>query len=508
MDDGKHRDGTENIMDPHNAKYRILVVDDNPAIHEDFRKILAPSATGERELADLEAALFGEAGEEKKTAQFALDFASQGEEALGMVRRALQEGRPYALAFVDMRMPPGWDGIETLSNIWKADLNIQTVICTAYSDYSWSDVRRTLGHSDRLLILKKPFDSIEVLQLADMLTHKWSLANEGKNHLAQLERMIGERTGELQASKRRLDEANRQLSTTGEHTLMDTQQRQRVLLTEKLRQAIEAGAFSVHYQPLVHIATRRVIGLEALARWQDPERGFISPAEFIPLAEETGLILPLGEFILRAACNQVRSWEQENVPTVPVSVNISTVQLKNQNLVELVRTVLSDTGLRPGQLVLELTESALMADASECVADLQKLRDMGVGVEIDDFGTGYSSLSYLKHLPIDVLKIDRSFISNVDTNSKDESIVGAILAMSHSLGVKVVAEGVETATQLETLRINNCEYAQGYFFSRPLPASGCRELLIQLAERSSFTDTLRMHVNKDALARSKAASGS
>lgn len=492
-------------MEQPSAKYRILVIDDNASIHEDFRKILSPNTTGDRELAGLEAALFGEAGEEKEEPQFTIDFAFQGEDGLRMVGEALKEGRPYALAFVDMRMPPGWDGIETLAQIWKRDTAIQTVICTAYSDYSWSEIRRKLGHADRLLILKKPFDSIEVLQLADMLTHKWSLAHQGKNHLAELERMIGERTRELQASKRRLDEANRQLTVTGERPIMNTQQMERVVLEVNLRKAIETGAFTVHYQPLVHIATRRVIGLEALARWQDPDRGFISPAEFIPLAEETGLILPLGEFILRTACQQVMRWDQEKVPTVPVSVNISAVQLKDQNLVELVRTVLNDTGLRPGQLVLELTESALMTDARDCVAELQKLRDMGVGVEIDDFGTGYSSLSYLKHLPIDVLKIDRSFISNVDSNPKDESIVSAILAMSHSLGVKVVAEGVETASQLETLRINNCEYAQGYFFSRPLPAAGCRELLMQLAERSSFTDTLRMHVDKNILARNRTA---
>ena len=478
------------------ASYRILVIDDNAAIHDDFRKILAPAVQQDQELSDLEAALFGDSGQQKQASQYQLDFASQGEEGLLRVVHALEQGSPYALVFVDVRMPPGWDGIQTLEKIWQQDPYVQTVICTAYSDYSWSEVRHKLGHSDRLLVLKKPFDNIEVLQLADMLTYKWSLTQQRERHLTDLQQMINERTRELQLSQNKLDAVQRQLSGADLAAMtMDTQQRQRAVLADKLSKALDTGELSVNYQPLIEVASRRIAGLEALVRWQDPVLGAVSPAEFIPVAEETGLILPLGEFVLRSACRQIVSWERTGVPAVPVSINVSPVQLQRQNLLELVGRVLAETGMRPDRLVLELTESCLIANAQAQLAQLQALRDMGVGVEIDDFGTGYSCLSYLKHLPIDALKIDRSFISHVDSNARDESIVGAILSMSQTLGIKVVAEGVETAAQFETLRRHRCEYVQGYFFSRPLPASQCREMLLELASRTSFTDTLRLQMN-------------
>jgi EAL domain-containing protein (putative c-di-GMP-specific phosphodiesterase class I) len=474
---------------------RILVIDDNPAIHEDFRKIFSPISALETAVSKTEAELFGEEIESSARPTFEIDSVFQGAEAVDAVRRALDEGRPYAMVFVDVRMPPGWDGVETTLRIWQAAPETQVVLCTAYSDYSWEQIRSKLGRTDRLVILKKPFDNIEVLQLADALTHKWQLSQHSKSRFADLEQSIAQRTRELQASNAQLSAAQRQLAQSGvADAAMTTQAVKRLVLQEKLKHALEADELSMNYQPLVDIQTRRIVSLEALVRWHHPRDGFISPAEFIPMAEESGLILPLGEFVLRTVCEQIKRWEREGVPVVPVSVNLSTVQLQSQNIVELVSRMLESTGVKPNQLVLEITESALMKDAINKVADLQKLRDSGVGVEIDDFGTGYSSLSYLKHLPIDTLKIDRSFINHIDTNTADETIVSAVLAMAHSLGLKVTAEGVETAAQLEVLRRHGCETAQGYHFSKPLSASACAQLLLDVGERPSFTETLRIRL--------------
>jgi len=265
-------------------------------------------------------------------------------------------------------------------------------------------------------------------------------------------------------------------------------------LERELRCALQDGALTVHYQPLVEIASRRVVGLEALVRWQHPQLGPVPPSEFIPIAEESGLIVPLGEFVLRSACEQVVRWAKEEVPVVRVAVNLSPVQLECQSIGVFVRKILHETGLQPHQLALELTESTLMKNAQVHAKTLQALRDYGVHIEIDDFGTGYSSLGSLKELPVDTLKIDRSFIRHLDTNGSDEAIVATILALARSLGLHVVAEGVETPAQLQVLSRHGCEVAQGFYFSRPLPADECRELLLELAQRASLTDTLRMRI--------------
>jgi EAL domain-containing protein (putative c-di-GMP-specific phosphodiesterase class I) len=245
------------------------------------------------------------------------------------------------------------------------------------------------------------------------------------------------------------------------------------------------------------VATRRAVGLEALVRWQHPRQGFIAPSLFIPLAEESDLILELGEFVLRTACEQIKTWERAGVPVVPLAVNISALQLQRAGFADSVRRVLRETGMQAEQLALEITESALMENMQERVAELQSLRADGVGIEIDDFGTGYSSLSYLKQLPIDTVKIDRSFIHNIDSNPVDAAIVSAIFAMAQTMRLRVVAEGVETQGQLQVLGRYGCAYAQGYYFSKPLRAEDCRKLLIELAARPAFTETLRMALVKE-----------
>jgi EAL domain-containing protein (putative c-di-GMP-specific phosphodiesterase class I)/CheY-like chemotaxis protein len=471
---------------------RILVVDDNPAIHEDFRKIFLPISPLRASVSAAEAALFAEEADHSVQPAVEIDCASQSEEGLALIRRAVAENRPYAMAFIDVRMPPGRDGVETAELAWKEDPDIQVVLCTAFSDYSWAQIRRRLGQSDALVILKKPFDNIEVLQLADALTHKWRRTRQTKARLADLERTISERNGELHTSRARLTAVDRQFAAAGPDAVLSTQALKRFVFEDKIRQALQKNEFSVHYQPLVDVATSRIVSLEALLRWQHCLDGYISPVEFIPVAEECGLILPLGEFVLDAVCRQLIAWRAQNIPVVPVAVNISAVQLQSPGFVDVVRRTLAATGVPPQLLILEITESALMKNACNHAADLQSLRDAGVRVAIDDFGTGYSSLSYLKHLPIDTLKVDRSFIKHVATVAADEAIVGAVLSMAHNLGLKVTAEGVETAEQLGVLRRHGCEVAQGYFFSRPLPAEDCSQLLLDLSQRASFTETVRM----------------
>jgi EAL domain-containing protein (putative c-di-GMP-specific phosphodiesterase class I)/DNA-binding NarL/FixJ family response regulator len=460
---------------------RILVIDDNPSIHDDFRKILASAFEVPAQLLASEDALFGDAREASPAAPlFQVESAYQGAEGVECVRRALAKGRPYALAFVDARMPPGIDGIETAAKIWEIDPSVQIVICTAYADYSWQEIRRKLVHADRLVILKKPFDNIEVLQLADSLTEKWRLGREDVQRLEDLERRIGERNKSIS------DSGN------GARGLTEEQLQRRRDLAFALERALRNRELTLHYQPLVDIASRRIVSLEALMRWTHPQLGPVSPAEFIPIAEECGLIAELGDYALLTACEQTVRWERANVPVVPVSVNVSVVQLETKDVLASVRDALHRTGMKPQRLALELTESAFMTDALRHVEALQALRRDGVRIQIDDFGTGYSSLSSLKSLPIDTVKIDRSFIKHLDSSPTDEAIVAAIFAMARSLGLRVIAEGVETQGQLEVLGRHGCDTAQGFYFSRPLPAAECAELLVDLATQASVTDTLRM----------------
>jgi EAL domain-containing protein (putative c-di-GMP-specific phosphodiesterase class I) len=210
--------------------------------------------------------------------------------------------------------------------------------------------------------------------------------------------------------------------------------------------------------------------VEALLRWQKPEAGLVPPASFIPLAEETGLIVPIGERVLRLACTQAKAWQAEGIPHLPVAVNLSAVQLREEGLTATVQSILTETGLDPAALELEITESAIMQESEKAIAMLQAMREMGIRITMDDFGTGYSSLSYLKRFPISSLKIDRSFIAEVLSDADDAEISRAIIAMAHGMKLKVVAEGVETAEQLEFLRREGCDEAQGYYFARPMPA--------------------------------------
>jgi EAL domain-containing protein (putative c-di-GMP-specific phosphodiesterase class I) len=251
----------------------------------------------------------------------------------------------------------------------------------------------------------------------------------------------------------------------------------RLSLENNLHRAIEREEFVLYYQPQVSAKTGKFIGMEALVRWQHPEMGLVPPNDFIPIAEETGLIVPLGEWVLRTACRQSVLWQQSGLMPLRLGVNLSLRQFQQNDLVEVVNCALHDSGLKPEYLELELTESAIMHDAEQAIAVLQKLRKLGIKISVDDFGSGYSSLSYLKTLPIDVLKIDRTFVQDITTDLKDVAIVKTIVSLAHNLNLKTIAEGVETDEQSVLLTSLGCDEMQGYFFSKPLTAAALEFLL-------------------------------
>ena len=609
---------------------RILVIDDNPAIHDDFAKILAHDDAAETDMSRIEKILFGDSGPALTQPSFELQFAQQGAQGVTLAQQAKANGRPFALAFIDMRMPPGWDGLETIDHLWKADPDVQVVVCSAHSDYDWADFLERLGHSDKLLVLKKPFEPIEVLQCASALTRKWHDQQVVRRQLQSLESMVALRTMGLEVANDqlrhlathdpltglpnrvllddRLDQAvmnaerNHQqfavlvldldrfkfindslghhagdellngvatrlrgvvneidtvariggdefvlalgptnakpdavgiaqrvietlsspvtiagvplhISTSvgiafypgdatapdkliahadaamycakqrGRNNLqcfepgMDTATRERVKLESDLHGALARNQFVLLYQPKVDTATDDFRSVEALIRWHHPERGVIMPADFIPLAEECGLISAIGEWVLREVCRQCKAWQREGLPRMRVAVNVSASQFRQGNLLEVIRQAVNESGLDPRCLELELTESAVMTNPEESARVLHELSEMGVLVSVDDFGTGYSSMSYLRRFPIDNLKIDRGFVKDLMTRADDASIVQAIISLAHSLRLKVVAEGVETLEQLDSLRAMGCDQYQGFHFSPPISATDLAALI-------------------------------
>jgi diguanylate cyclase (GGDEF)-like protein/PAS domain S-box-containing protein len=776
------------------SERRILIVDDNPAIHQDFERILAAQSQS-ASLDEIANNLFGSDAEEPAAAKksYELVSATQGQEAYEIVRRDLARGQRFALAFVDMRMPPGWDGLVTIEKLWSVDPEIQIVICTAYSDYAWEDILERFGNSDRLLILKKPFDTIEVCQLACALTEKWRLAKHAHLKLCQLQGMVEEQTAELVTVNKRLvaeiaerrrseeavrvsetryalaaagandglwdwdlerneiffsdrwksmlgfganelgsspeewlarthpddrerlhadlrahlegrdesfcgeyrmrrkdghhrwmlcrgmavrDERGRPLRIAGSQTDVTTRKiaeeqlrhdashdaltglANRALLVERLeetvvrateqasrfsvlfldldkfkiindslghgvgdkllvqtaerlaatvrdfdvtrdatrpsllariggdefvilaegarhddevtalaellqqalrfsfsidgdevftgvsigiassdigyraaedvlrdadtalykakaagrgghawfdrgmheealtrwrieselRRGIEEGKLHMVYQPVIDARTGEIFECEALLRWHHPELGPLVPADFIPVAESTGLIVPLGRWAFRAACAQFGAWiRAKSVPEdLVVTVNISAKQLTgDRHLVKDVERTLAETGVPAARLRFEITESAMMASPA-ALATLREIRALGIRFYLDDFGTGYSSLSYLHRMPIDALKIDGSFVRAMASDPTSRSIVHAISTLGHSLGMTVIAEGVETEGQREALRAVDCDALQGFAIHAPLEA----DKLVSLVARRSGTWSL------------------
>lgn len=621
--------------------FRIIIIDDNPSIHHDFIKILKTETSSRLESARQE--LFGmenPSAAEGPLPSFEIDTASQGQEGVERIREAFQAGEPYALAFVDIRMPPGWNGIETIKHIWEIDKNIQVVICTAYSDYSWEETLMHLGRTDNLLILKKPFDNVSVRQLAFALTSKWRLAEETRHYLTDLQKQVTDRTFSLQKSLKELEfQANHDLLTglanraqlqdkmkqaiktaekehssfavlfldldrfklvndslshqvgdelltqvaerlqrsiqnndtlarlggdefviilsnvkdendvaervksilgyfqkpfdiAGRHITMTTSigigiyprdgdavdillrnadtamysgkaqkgntyqfytqkmsEKNLAILEQEaeLRQAIEKEEFFLVYQPQFDLNKQKIVGVEALIRWQHPVKGTLLPLDFVPLAEETGLIVPIGEWVLRKACSQNKEWQEAGLSPLRVAVNVTAQQFKHYDLVAVVGRILEETRLDPKYLEIELTENVILSN-HEIIKATVRLKKLGVIIAIDDFGTGYSSLSYLHKIPLDRLKIDGSFISHINSPEDDEVIIRAIIAMAKNLNLEVLAEGVETSDQLNFLKKYDCKDIQGFYFSTPLTSEKIKEYLSHPEKTSPTKD--------------------
>jgi diguanylate cyclase (GGDEF)-like protein len=635
--------------------FRVLLIDGAKGIHEDISKVLCPLPVGRDALDELEARVLGtKRVSEKARLEFRIDSAFQGEQGIRLVERAVAESDPYAIAFVDVQTSSGLDGVETLARIWQIDPRMQAVVCTAYSKRSWDDMVRALGFTDRMLVLRKPFDAIEVLQLAHALSYKWQLARNVEQHVAELEDKVAERTRHLEAANLQLmrevsqrqkaeeelrhlamhdpltglpnrlllrdrldgaiararraqsnvavlmvdldnfkdvndsfghaagDELLREMTSRITHALracdsvarlggdefvivlediadpegaalvaqrvLETCERQvrvashgvrtpasigiavfpndgadsetllksadlamydakssgrgayrfyseemRVSTLRKveLRERIELGLareqFALFYQPLTDVVSGKTLGMEALIRWHDPEVGLVSPLHFIPVAETSGLIVPMGRWVLRTACAQLARWRAQGLTELSVAVNVSPRQLRAPDFHADVQRALSDYGVPPATLEIEITESAAMEDVENARECLGRLAELGVKIMIDDFGSGYSSLVRLKELPIRGLKIDRLFIKHIDQDPRDAAIVTAIVGMAHSLNLEVVAEGIETAEQLAVLRAISSEptrpsandRAQGFLFSKPLPVEAATRFLLE-----------------------------
>lgn len=250
-------------------------------------------------------------------------------------------------------------------------------------------------------------------------------------------------------------------------------------LESDLHKALERDELVLYYQPKVDAATRMVKGMEALIRWKHPDKGLIPPMQFIPLAETSGLIIPIGEFVIRTVCGQIKTWQEAGYKQMNIALNVSGRQFDQQNLIEIVKDTLKNTMISPEYLVLEITESIIMRNPEKAIQILTELNALGIGISIDDFGTGYSSLSYLKRLPLDFLKIDQSFVNGLASDPRDQAIIKATIAMAHSLNLKTIAEGVETEEQLSFLQEHGCDEIQGYLFSRPLPAEEIPGILVK-----------------------------
>jgi diguanylate cyclase (GGDEF)-like protein len=618
---------------------RVLVVDDEADVRDAYRQILL-EAEVRRDLAafhDLRARLFRKPAERdapaagSRTATFDPVFCDDAEEAVCAVRDALAQEQPFAVAFLDMRMPPGPDGVWAAARIRELDPAIEIVICTAYSDVDPSDIGGIVPPEEKLSYLQKPFHPHEIRQMTIALASKWraertvvrlayfdaltglpnreqsrrrllgalEVARQHERTLAvlyldldnfkrvndtlghavgdELLRVVAQRLrsclrygdswnlessgisrpGDLArlggdefmvllpnirkptdagAIAERIIAALREPMRLAQNSLvvtpsvgiavfpsdgadaetllrnadlamyfskrkspgtysffdaaMNATALQRFTIEDKLRGALQRDEFTLYFQPLFDIRTGQISGMEALLRWSNEQLGVVPPSEFIAVAEETGLILPIGEWVLRNACAQAKAWHDEGFPGLRISVNVSAQQFALSEFPAQVAAILRDSGLDPGRLELEITETLIMNDETWAERAINQLKGLGVALAIDDFGTGYSSLARLRRFAVNRLKIDRSFVSSLNECSDDRAIAAAIIAMSRSLRIDVTAEGVENISQLMFLQEHDCHEAQGFLLGEALPAVDAGKLL-RRADSAGGTRTQR-----------------
>ena len=627
------------MSDKKRPPIRVLIADDEAEVRDAYRQILfeADMSSETAVFHNLRERLFSRPPEQlaknlsSSDTAFAPVFCGGAEAAVAAVREALAADDPFAVAFLDMRMPPGPDGVWAAARIRELDPAIEIVVCTAYSDVDPRDIGAMVPPEEKLSYLQKPFHPHEIRQMTISLASKWrsehrivklayfdaltglpnreQLRNRLNSALAaakQQQRMLAVLYLDLDNFKRvndtlghavgdellclvaaRLRSSLRSDDTVDElpiarsshiarlggdefivilpnirsaddaaavaarliselqepmrlaqHTLVvtpsiglsmfpgdgveaDTLLRNadlamyfakrkgpgmsaffdasmndaalhRFTLEAKLRGALERGEFTLHYQPQFDVRTGGVSGMEALLRWTNDELGVVPPVEFIPVAEETGLILGIGEWVLRNACLQAKSWVDEGLPVARMAVNVSGQQFVLKDFPQTVAAIIKETGIEASMLELEITESVVMKDEAWAEQALAQLKEQGVMLAIDDFGTGYSSFGRLRHFAVDRLKIDRSFMTSLIDCSDDRAIAAAIIAMSRSLRINVTAEGVESFPQLLFLQEHECQEAQGFLFSRALPAADAHKLLVRAAETAAGTRTQRL----------------
>lgn len=374
-----------------------------------------------------------------------------GEEALALVAE-----QPPDLILLDIMMP-GMDGFEVANQLKgnPATANIPIIMLSALSEPSARLSGLQTGAEE---FISKPVERVELwLRVRNLLRLK-TYGDQLKSHSLMLEQQLRERGTET--------------ATMNVHDLA------RLDLENALRQAVKANEFGLHYQPKLDLGSGQVSGLEALLRWDRPGYGAVSPAVFVPILESLGLIITVGRWVIDQVCRQIAIWQGGAVGAIEVSVNMSGHQLMEGDLISDIAQILADTGVAPHWLEVELTESSLMENTQHTISSLQRLRDMGVKIAIDDFGTGYSSLAYLRRFPLDTLKIDIAFIREVTSNPQDAAIARTIIELAHSLHLRAVAEGVETAAQMAFLKEAGCDQLQGYLFSRPLPVTALEQWLL------------------------------
>jgi diguanylate cyclase (GGDEF)-like protein len=633
------------MADPNSTPIRVLVVDDEAEVRDAYRQILLENEVTQEMVGfrELRSRLFrkdpADTARERSPARvagFEPVFCDSAEAAVTAVKESLARNEPFAVVFLDMRMPPGRDGAWAATRIRELDPAVEIVICTAYSDVDPCEIGGMAPPEDKLSYLQKPFHPHEIRQLTIGLSSKWraerrivklayfdtltglpnreqsrnrlvgalQAARDNQRTLAvlyldldnfkrvndtlghavgdellcvvaerlrsslryggeagpagsadsarpgDLARLGGDEFLVLLPNLRNADDAgavaerliaalrepvqlamnslvvtpsvgialfprdgsdaetllrNADLAmyfakrrTPGTYAFFDVAMNatalHRFTIEEQLRGALERREFSLQYQPQFDVRTGTVSGMEALLRWNSAELGAISPVEFIPVAEETGLIHAIGKWVLHTACAQARIWRDEGLPFQRIAVNVSGRQFALAEYPAEVAAILQATGLEPSALELEITESVVMADEVWAQKAINELKQLGISLAIDDFGTGYSSFGRLRHFSVDRLKIDRSFVSSVTECNDDRAIAAAIIAMSRSLRINVTAEGVENFPQLAFLQEQECQDAQGFLLSRPLVPEAASELLRRVNDASDESRTQRLKV--------------